>query len=262
MRSALRSILVPALAGLLPAGLADPSLAAPPRDSLRVLAAASLTDVVEQLAAAFEGGPVVTAFGSSGALARQIRDGAPADVFLSASPEWIEYLQAADALDGKAVVFARNRLVCIAPRGSALAGAGIGDPAALVAALDGRARIAVADEGVPAGEYARRALAHFDLLDDLAARLVGQADVRAVLTAVERGELDAGFVYSTDARVADVDILFAFDAASHPPIEYRAAVLRGASHRDAARRFLAFLRGDAAKAILSAAGFAVAGKAE
>ncbi len=247
---------------MLPAGLCAPSLAAPPRDSLRVLAAASLTDVVEQLAAAFEGGPVATAFGSSGALARQIRDGAPADLFLSASPEWIEYLEEADALDGGSIVLARNRLVCIVPRGSALAGLDIADAAALAAALDEDARIAVADEGVPAGEYARRALAHFDLLDDVAPRLVGQADVRAVLTAVERGELDAGVVYSTDARVADVDVLFAFDPASHPPIEYRAAVVRGAAHRDAARRFLAFLRGDAARDVLAAAGFAVPGKAE
>ncbi len=262
MPSARPDILVPVLAGTLAALIAVPSSAAPARDAVRVFAAASLTEVVERLAEAFDDGPVATAFGSSSALARQIRDGAPADVFLSASPEWIEYLREADALDGEAIVLAHNRLVCIAPRGSSLAGRGIRDSATLLGALTEDERIAVADEGVPAGEYARHALAHVDLLDEFTPRLVGQPDVRAVLAAVERGELEAGFVYSTDARVADVDVLFAFDPASHPPIEYRAAVIRGAPHRDAARRFLAFLRADAARDILSAAGFAVPGNSE
>ncbi|MBZ0268141.1 extracellular solute-binding protein, partial [bacterium] len=95
------------------------------------------------------------------------------------------------------------------------------------------------------------------VLDGLARRLVGQKDVRAVLHAVERGELDAGFVYATDARIADVVVLFPFDASRHPPIEYRAAVLRGAAQPDLAHGFLAFLRSDAVRAVLAEAGFEV-----
>ena len=93
--------------------------AAEPRDGgappLRVFAAASLTELVEALAQDFEGGALLASFGASSDLARQIADGAPADVFLSASPEWIEFLQEAKATVGEPVLVARNALVCIAP---------------------------------------------------------------------------------------------------------------------------------------------------
>jgi molybdate transport system substrate-binding protein len=222
-------------------------------EPLRVLAAASLTEVVEALAASFDD-PVETSLGGSSALARQIRDGAPADVFVSASPEWIDFLVEAGAIDGEPVVLARNRLVAVAPPGSRLVAAG---PRALLHAVGGAGRVGVADPGVPAGEYARAALEHHGLLDAFRSRLVGQQDVRAVLAAVERGELDAGFVYATDARVAPVEVLFAFDPASHPPIEYLAAALRRAGNPEGARRFLEHLRGPPARALLGAAGFEV-----
>ena len=225
--------------------------------SVRVLAAASLTEVVEGLAKRFEGARVVPSFGASSELARQIEDGAPADVFLSASPEWIEFLQKAGALDGAAVVIARNQLVCVVPRESPLAARGVADPRALLARLGKGDRVAIADEGVPAGEYARESLAHQGLLDAYAPRLVGQKDVRAVLHAVEQGELPAGFVYATDAKVAAVEVLFRFDPASHPPIEYHAAALRGAANPADARRFLGFLTGPAARELLTNAGFAL-----
>lgn len=223
-------------------------------DPLSVFSAASLSEVVQSLAAGFEGGGARTSFGSSAELARQIADGAPADVFLSASREWIDFLREKNALDGEAVVFARNTLVCVAPRGRGLRAA---DPAALARGLAPGELVAIADAGVPAGEYARAALAKLGVLDALRPRLVGQKDVRAVLHAVERGEVAAGFVYATDARVAAVDVLFAFDPATHPPIELQAAVVRGARQPEAARRFVAHLRGDAGRVALRAAGFAV-----
>src|SRR5262249_59673834 len=101
--------------------------------TVRVLAAASLTEVVDGLGKRFEGARVVPSFGASSELARQIKDGAPADVFVSASPDWIDLLREAKALDGEAIVLARNQLVCIAPKGSALRG--VGDPKALLARL-------------------------------------------------------------------------------------------------------------------------------
>lgn len=222
---------------------------------LRVVAAASLTEVVEALASRFEGGRVATSFGASSDLARQIRDGAPADVFVSASPDWVDFLREADAIAGEPVVVARNALVCVATHGSALARAGVRDPSALLARLAAGDGIAIADEGVPAGEYARKALAKLGLLAALEPRLVGQKDVRAVLHAVEQGELEAGFVYATDAKLARVETLFAFDPATHLPIEYHAVVLRQATNPELAQRFLAYLTSAAARARLSAAGF-------
>jgi molybdate transport system substrate-binding protein len=221
---------------------------------LRVFAAASLTEVVEALAGSFAGARVEPVFGASSALARQIRDGAPADVFVSASPDWIEFLREAGVLAGEPIVLARNRLVCIATPGGALAARGARDARALLEALGPDGRVAIADEGVPAGEYARGALRHLALLDAFLPHLVGQQDVRAVLHAVEQGELPAGFAYATDAKQAGVPVLFAFDPATHAPIEYRAALLRGAPPQ--ARRFLAHLQGEAARALLADAGFA------
>ena len=242
-----------ALAGLALAG--GTAAAEPP--TVRVLAAASLTEVVEALAKLFEGARVVPSFGASSELARQIADGAPADVFLSASPEWIDFLRQKQALEGAPIVLARNQLVCVAPKGSPLAAGGARDPSALLAHLAKGELVAIADAGVPAGEYARKSLQHLHLLAAYEPRLVGQKDVRAVLHAVEQGEVAAGFVYATDARIAPVERLFVFDPKSHPPIEYQAAALRGAASPAEARRFVAFLQGEAARALLARAGFAL-----
>src|SRR5262245_34141582 len=132
--------------------------------------------------------------------------------------------------------------------------AGVVPPARAQKTLDVH-RVAIADAGVPAGEYARKSLAHLSLLEAYTPRLVGQKDVRAVLHAVEQGELQAGFVYATDARVASVEPLFTFDPASHPPIEYPAAALRGAANPTQARRFVAWLRSETARKVLADAGF-------
>jgi molybdate transport system substrate-binding protein len=178
-------------------------------------------------------------------------------VFVSASPDWIDFLRDAGALAGDPIVLARNRLVCIAAKESPLATARAGDLRALLAAIGADGRVAIADAGVPAGEYARASLQHAGVLDAFTPHLVGQKDVRAVLHAVEQGELGAGFVYATDARVAGVDVLFELDPASHPTIEYHAVALRGAANPAEAARFIEFLRGEAARELLAAAGFAL-----
>ena len=258
---------VPLAIFALAAQTAVPAHAAPPAQEpaaraaapLRVFAAASLTEVVEALAKTFDGGPVLTSFGASSDLARQIKDGAPADVFVSASPEWVAFLREADAIVGKPLVVARNALVCVAPKGSPLAGnaarPGVADPRALLERIAKGDVVAIADQGVPAGDYARKALDELGLANDFEPRLVGQKDVRAVLHAVEQGEVVAGFVYATDAKVAKVETLFAFDPATYPPIEYHAVALRQTTDSDLARRFLAYLASDAVRARLSAAGF-------
>jgi molybdate transport system substrate-binding protein len=235
------------------------ALAAPARaegQSVSVYAAASLTEVVGAVAKRFEGGRVQASFGASSELARQIKDGAPADVFLSASPDWMSFVKQAGKLEGESIVFARGELVCVVPRGSALHARGALDPATLLEkGLAPGDRVGIADVGVPAGEFARQALASLGLAEAYRSRLVGQKDVRAVLNAVAKGELQAGFVYATDARAADVERLFAFDPKSHAPIEYVAGVVRGAPHPEVARAFLDFLGGEAARAELAAAGF-------
>jgi molybdate transport system substrate-binding protein len=230
----------------------------PAQQPVRVFAASSLTDVVETLVQRYDGA-VAMSFGGSSALARQIRDGAPADVFLSASPQWMDFLHQAGALADGPIVLARNCLVAISPPGNGLANTSPMDPRTLLERLAPDDRIAIADEGVPAGEYARAALESLSLLDAYRPHLVGQSDVRAVLHAVERGELPAGFVYSTDAEIAKVDILFAFDPADHPPIEYQAAALRGAADSEAARAFLTYLESETVRSLLAAAGFKLPG---
>jgi molybdate transport system substrate-binding protein len=224
---------------------------------LRVLAAASLTEVALALAERFEKGEVVAVFGPTSTLARQLRDGAPGDVFLSASPEWMDFLAEADAIAGEPIVLARNHLVCIASRASGLAGQDVRNADALRERLASGARIAIADPGVPAGEYARAALREQALLDAYAPLLVGQRDVRAVLHAVEQGEVEAGFVYATDARVAEVDTLFTLEGGRLASVEYQAAVLRAARSPEDARRFLDHLRSPASRALLAEAGFAL-----
>jgi molybdate transport system substrate-binding protein len=227
---------------------------APPR--LRVLAAASLTDTIAALGLRFGAARVEASFAASSELARQIADGAPADVFLSASPEWTAYLRERGALAGEPVVFARNTLVCVAPRKSSLRAAGASDLRSLANALGEHDLVAIADAGVPAGEYARQALTAAGVAERLRGRLVGRKDVRAVLQSVESGEMNAGFVYASDARAADVAVLFALDPATHAPIVYEAAVVAASTHRALAQRFVAFLRTAEAQRELARAGFA------
>lgn len=238
-------------------GLVLVSQAAPSQErELRVLAAASLTEVVSQLGARFERARALTSFGASSALARQIADGAPADVFVSASPDWMDFLRERGALAGEPVAFARNSLVCITPRGSDLARTGVRDLASLFAhGLAPGDLVAIADAGVPAGEYARQSLAAMGVLAPHTRRLVGRSDVRAVLQSVEAGEAQAGFVYATDARLAEVDVLFRLDPGTHAAIVLLAAVTRDAREPELARSFVESLRGAAAREVLARAGF-------
>ncbi len=215
-------------------------------DGLVVYAAASLTDVAEKLV----GGEGRVAVGASSALARQILEGAPADVFVSASNHWVDVVAGAGWAAGEPRVLARNRLVCIAATDSALVGVLPGD---LAAALPPDARVAIADEGVPAGEYVRQSLAATGDLAALRPRLVGQADVRGVLAAVAGGHVDAGFVYRTDALASDrVVVLFELDPTTHAPVEIVGLALTAEGVE-----LLATWSAVPARAILREAGFGV-----
>lgn len=214
---------------------------------LTVFAAASTTDAMEELASKFEengGEKIRFNFASSGTLARQIEAGAPADVFVSANAQWMDYLEAKNAIDKTSRFNAMsNSLVLIAPLGSTLA-------------FDGKipGRLAVGDfNSVPAGMYAREALGQKGWLDALRPKLVMGSNVRTVLMYVERGEVSAGIVYATDAiRSEKVEIVGTFPEESHSPIVYPVAACTGKPETAA---FLAFLKSPEAKAILKSNGF-------
>lgn len=231
-----------------------PDPASGPVLEVRVFAAASLIDVVSDWKEDFErSGPyrVKASFGATSDLARQVLDGAPCDLFIAASADWTARLQKANALQGPSVVVARNRLVCIAPR------EGVADarsPRDL--RKGGFLRLAIADENVPAGQYAREALKHAGVFDHIKDRFVGQKDVRAVLRAVAAAECEAGFVYASDAKAdSAVRELFTFALGSHSPIEYPAALCRGGRGLEGARRLLEHILSSAGQDRLRKRGF-------
>lgn len=209
---------------------------------LIVFAAASLKTALDEIAAAWqrESGQLVrVSYAGTPALARQIEQGAPADVFLSADRAWMDYL-AQRGLVVAPVALLSNRLVLVAPRDSG-AGLRLGPDAALSVALgDGRLAVAQVD-AVPAGRYAKAALGSLGLWDQVADRLVQASDVRGALRLVARGEAPLGIVYATDAQAEPlVRIVDVFDASTHPPILYLAATVNESPDGRGAA-FVAFL---------------------
>jgi len=220
-----------------------------------VLAASSLQEGLTQAAAAWQAqghaAPRLS-FAASSALARQVEGGAPADLFLSADEEWMDHLETAGLLrPGTRTTLLTGDLVVVAPAGSTVTG---------IAALRS-GRVALGDPAaVPAGRYARAALESLGQWADLAPRVVPAENVRAALALVERGEVDSGIVYATDALASSkVMVVWRFPASSHPPIRYPAAVLASSTSADAAG-FLAFLSGQEARRIFTAHGFGVAAR--
>jgi molybdate transport system substrate-binding protein len=240
------------------AGAAAPAA----QDELTVFAAASLTDVLELAGSAFTAStrvPVRFSFASSAALARQIESGAPADVFVSADQDWMDYLAARKLIDpatrGDIVT---NSLVLIAPADSRLA-LQIAPRFALAQALGRNGRLATGDpETVPAGKYAKAALQSLGVWDSVAARVIAADNVRTALNFVALGEAPLGIVYATDARGNDkVRVLDTFPAGTHEPITYpAAATARGGAQ---AAAFVRFLHGEEGRAIFRRYGFQLPG---
>ena len=219
-----------------------------------VFAAASLKNALDEAAAQYEaatGTGVALSYAGSSALARQIEQGAPADLFVSANALWVDALAAQGLiLSDTRFALAGNRLV--------LAGRGAPDPdiAAWLAQVGPDTRLAMAlVDAVPAGIYGKAALTHLGLWDSAAPHVVQTDNVRAALRLVTLGEAHLGIVYDTDARLeAGIAALAIFPEASHPPIRYVAAEVAGRTHPETAA-FRAFLQGDAARAILARHGF-------
>lgn len=220
-------------------------------ETATVFAAASLKTALDEVADSYAkatGHAMVVSVAGSSALARQIQNGAPADIFISANPGWMDVLQA----DGLVVPETRvdlltNSLVLIAPEGTDANGL-----ESTLRALPGDARLATANtNAVPAGMYAKAALISLGLWDDLHPRLAQTDNVRAALRLVALGEAPLGIVYATDAQADPrVRVVAPFPPQLHPPILYPAAQI-SPKGRDA----FAFLRSKDARAIFTRHGF-------
>jgi molybdate transport system substrate-binding protein len=224
-----------------------------------VFAAASLKNALDAIVADWRkvsGDPVAISYAASPTLAKQIESGAPADLFISADLDWMDYLQRQKLIDPKSRRdLLGNKLVLIAPKDSAVqATIAPGFP---LAQLLGAGRLAMADPAsVPAGKYGKAALTRLGVWQDIADRVAAAENVRAALLLVARGEAPLGIVYQTDATAEPgVKIVGAFPADTHPPITYPMALT--ASARAGAAEFAAYLRSGAAGARFEAQGFTV-----
>ena len=225
-------------------------------ETVRIAAASSLADAVEDLGAAFTRSTGIKAkiiAASSSTLARQIAGGAAVDVFLSADRDWADWLAGKGRLDARSLaVFAGNRLVLAVPAGATTKAAGLED--CLKALKNGR--IATGDpQHVPLGHYARDALQRQGVWDDVRSRLIPADNARAALRLVSSGQVAAGIVYASDAKAADLTIAYVFPPAD-PPIAYVAGLVSSAP---AGSRFLAFLTGEEAAPVLCRHGFTLPG---
>jgi molybdate transport system substrate-binding protein len=226
--------------------------------SILVFAAASLKNALDEVDAAFarqNGINVVASYDASSALMKQIEQGAPADVYISADRQWMDYGSQQKLIDDSTRVnLLGNKLVLIAGKESKLSDVTIG-PGLDLAKLVGDGRIATGDvRAVPVGLYAKAALQKLGLWDSTAPKLAMVGNVRAALVLVARGEAPLGIVYATDAKVEPaVKIIGVFPDDSHDPIVYPVAATVGA--KPAAKFYLNFLRSAAARSIFESFGF-------
>lgn len=247
---------------LLACGLPGPSGAQQPDgDGITVFAAASLKNALDAAAAAFEtsaGIKVKASYAASSALAKQIEQAAPADIFISADLAWMDYLASKGLIkEGSRRQFFGNHLVLIAPANSTLA-VRIVPGFALSDALES-GRLAVGEvSSVPAGKYAKAALESLGVWEQVKSKLAESENVRAALALVARGEAPLGIVYQTDAAVEpSVKIVDTFPDGSHAPIVYPIAITAESKKSEAAERFVEFLAAPEGAALFEKAGFSV-----
>jgi len=231
------------------------------QDRMVIFAAASLKNALDEIAADWAkttGKPAPRiAYAGSSALAKQIEQGAPADLFISADLGWMDYLADRKRIQtGTRINLLGNSIVLIAPRESKVAAVEIRG-ADLRKALGG-GKLAMANvEAVPAGKYGKAALEKLGAWDAVKSDVAQADNVRAALRLVARSEAPLGVVYGTDAAVEpNVRIVATFPAESHPPIIYPAALTADSKSADA-RDFLGFLRGAKARAVFEKQGFTV-----
>jgi molybdate transport system substrate-binding protein len=257
----MRWLVISGIVGMMLILAAAGGAAAGDQGTVTVFAAASTTNAVTEIGELFAAqNPerLVTSFASSSTLAKQIESGATAEIFISANPEWMDYLEERKLIEaGTRKDLLGNRIVLIVPADSGIDKVAIA-PGFDLAGLLGDGRLAMGDpDHVPAGKYGKQALEHLGVWSGIEARVARAKDVRAALTLVERGEAPAGVVYSTDAAVSDrVRAAGTFPADSHPAIAYPVAVVAG-KRSPAVDRCLALLQSEAGRAVFAKYGFMV-----
>jgi molybdate transport system substrate-binding protein len=235
-----------------------PTPAAAEDKILTVFAAASMKNALDDIDAAFAaktGVKVNASYAASSTLAKQIEQGAPADIFVSADTDWMDYAVGKKTInEATRINLLGNSIVLIAPKDAKIDTVAIG-PGFDLAGLVGAGRIATGDvKSVPVGKYAKSALEKLGAWQAAEPKFAMAESVRAALTLVARGEAAFGIVYATDARVEPgVKIVGTFPADSHPPIIYPVAATSTA--RPEALAYLDFLRSQAAKTVLEKYGF-------
>ena len=237
------------------------SIAAAQERPVLVFAAASLQTALNAVAEDWRretGKRAAFSFAASSALARQIEQGAPADIFASADLDWMDWAEGRNLIRaGSRRSFLGNRLVLIEPADRPATALAIGPGFPLAAAI-GDSRLATGNpQSVPAGKYAQAALTSLGVWRQVGPRVAGADNVRAALSLVARGEARFGIVYETDARTETrVRVVGAFPATSHPAIVYPFAVTAASANPDAPA-FLDFLRRPAALRVFRAEGFVI-----
>jgi len=223
-----------------------------------VFAAASLKNALDDASAAYEkehGVKALISYAASSTLAKQAENGAPAEIFISADLDWMDYLQKRDLIKAETrVTLLGNKLVLIAPASSTAKIDVV--PGFALADLLGNERLAMADPAaVPAGKYGKAALEKLGVWASVSSKVAPAEDVRSALLLVARGETPLGIVYATDATAdKGVRIVAAFPEDSHPPIVYPAALLASSDNSDAAA-FLDYLKSDQARPFFERQGF-------
>lgn len=228
-------------------------------DQIRVFAAASVAPSLQKIADGYKSGKeVVITPAASGALAKQIEAGAPADIFISADLKWMAYVNDKGLMKDGSFNLLGNSLVLVAAKDDKVA-VDFADKASLPAVL-GQERLAVGEaRSVPAGAYAEEALKSLGLYDALSPRFAPAENVRVALQMVARGEAKLGIVYRTDAAAEPgVAVIATFPETSHKPIVYPIGLTKGAGA--AAADFVAYLKGPEADAVFGAAGFVKPGE--
>ena len=227
-----------------------------------VFAAASTTNAVTEIGERYEVlqlGRITPSFASASTLAKQIENGAPADVFISADEKWMDYLEEKNLLTrGSRFDLLSNRIVLIAPADSALKQIDVMPGFSLIGALGRDGRLSMGDpDHTPVGIYGKKALENLGSWDPVKDRLAPMKDVRAALVLVERGEAPLGLVYATDAAISrKVRVVGTFPADSHPPIVYPAAVVADGKIPEA-QKFLSFLKSPDVRKVFEKYGFEV-----
>ena len=233
------------------------SSAANAATELKVYAASSMTNAVNDIAQQFETKYDVTVtpvYGGSSSIARQILNGAPADIFISANTKWMDYLVKSKAVKNDSVTnLVQNSLVLIAPKASTIEPFDFSDANAWNQALEGN-RLALGNPvSVPAGMYAKESLTNLGVWKKLERQIAPAKNVRLALALVERGEAPLGVVYKTDALLTDkVKVVGEFANDTHADIIYPAAIVKDSTQSE---QFFEYLKSDDAKKVFSQYGF-------